>query len=102
MMLKKILAKIRPKKKIEKFPPEEFNYPEHKKLSVIAESSQAIGEFLEWMINEKEYSLAKFKEDGVHIETLNIEQLLIEFFNIDLKKIEQEKKEMLRKQKIIK
>lgn len=73
-------------------------YPEHEKMKPIAEQSQAIGEFLDWM-SGKGFHLLKWHEfdDGTHdyITAPSVVKLLAEFFDIDLDKIEREKRAML-------
>lgn len=75
-------------------------YPEHAKMEAVREKSQAIGEFLEWLTNERNLSLAAF--DGFSGENGMLQQvyfdtneLLAEYFHIDLKVIETEKRAML-------
>ena len=94
------------------------------KLEDISEKSQAIGEFLEWLVGTKNYHIAKYltdeeyesednvfwvdglyekeqfkrheigKEELIHIH-IDIEKLLAEFFEIDLDKVEAERREIL-------
>jgi hypothetical protein len=76
------------------------DYPEHDKLSAVKDKSQAIGEFLEWLDYEKNYSVCSLTEgrngDGEYSPIFtSTEKLLAEFFNIDLNKLEQEKRKML-------
>jgi len=75
-------------------------YPEHEKLEKVQEKSQAIGEFLEWLNDEKGLSLAVWGEDEVIGECLypahpSVQDLLAEFFGIDLQVLEDEKQAML-------
>jgi hypothetical protein len=79
-----------------------MNFPEHDKLSKIRDESQVIGEFLEWLYDEKEVILCKVRGDeyadtyGLHSPVnLNTQDLLADFFEIDLTKLEQEKQQML-------
>lgn len=74
-----------------------MNYPEHEKLKEIQDQSQIIGEFLEWLNYEKEYSLCECenKYDRWQPISENHQKLLAQFFNIDLDKLEQEKRKML-------
>lgn len=71
-------------------------YPEHEKLNKIADKSQVIGEFLEYLQDEKRYLLCELvcetKYYPVHV---SIQDLLADFFGIDQKKLEKEKREML-------
>lgn len=78
--------------------------PECDKAVKIRNKSQSIGEFIEWLRDEKKVILASkmpiedFEDE--EIETLapayyNLDSLLAEFFGIDLNKIEKEKRELL-------
>lgn len=71
-------------------------YPEHVKLGAVKETSQEIGEFIEWLQTEKKLCLASFLGDvlcgGAHA---SLEELLAEYFDIDLVKLEEEKSAML-------
>lgn len=54
------------------------SYPEHEKLSAVKDQSQRIGEFLEWLMDEKKVELAfwhKHSEqcDGFNADTGEIE-----------------------------
>lgn len=79
-------------------------YPEHDKLRAIADESQAIGEFLEWMGTDRtaehgQYGrrlfLAHMWNDRLTPASYTIEDLLAQFFGIDQNKIEAEKRQML-------
>lgn len=73
-------------------------YPEHERLKKVQDKSQAIGEFLEWAHDEKEYVLCwKSYMTQSRFEPIQVskELLLAEFYAIDLQKIEQEKRLML-------
>lgn len=72
-----------------------MTYPEHEKLHAVKEKSQAIGEFIEWLLGQKAFTLAKWREDELMPEHINIEELLAEYFSINLGKLEQEKQAML-------
>lgn len=75
------------------------DYPEHDKMRTIREQSQTIGEFLDWVENEKHWSIccldhASNITDYVPVyKSINI--LLAEYFNINLETIENEKLQML-------
>ena len=101
------------------------NYPEHDKLAAISDKSQVIGEFLDWVADEKKIIRARWLEketnwvegdegfgtryheehDAVgryetireHLaqDTTSVQDLLAEFFNIDRDIIETEKRQML-------
>jgi hypothetical protein len=69
-------------------------YPEHAKLKLIAEQSQVVGEFMDWL-GEKDIALVSFadyRDDGIPVPW---RPLLAEYFGIDEKVIEQEKRAML-------
>jgi len=88
--------------------------PELDKMLKVKDRSRAIGEFLEWLREEKGYSVmrwskrrdwAEFDEDdpkgdelsdlgGVHVRE-STEKLLAEFFDIDLGRVEQERRALL-------
>lgn len=70
-------------------------YPEHEKMKPIADKSQVIGEFLEWLGDEKGVYLvdmSDYRRDGISQPWL---PFLYEFFEIDPVKIEAEKRAML-------
>ena len=81
--------------------------PEHNKLRAIADKSQTVGEFLEWL-GEQGLTVCRFQEltrhsdelgdyspEGYYPARTSREKLLAEFFDIDLDKIEAEKRAML-------
>lgn len=84
-------------------------YPEHLKMEAIQDKSQAIGQFLDWLLHERPdgvVDLVVFDEDieqDVNVRwsmsTANkvniIQGLLAEYFDIDLVKIEKEKQAMI-------
>ena len=71
-------------------------YPEHAKLALISDKSQAIGEFLEWLTYEKGIWLCCFDADDEFFPIMQRQtDLLAEFFKIDQKKIDEEKDQML-------
>lgn len=84
-----------------------MSYPESEKVHAVREKSQAIGEFLDWLHNEKELTVCRHDEDGRTIveddviagaylpECVQTEKLLMEFFDIDGKALEEEKRAML-------
>lgn len=73
------------------------NYPEHEKMSKIADTSQKIGEFLDWLNSEKDIELKRWSEENNEYLSVFVSTtvLLAEFFEIDLTKIEAEKRAML-------
>lgn len=73
-------------------------YPEHDKLTEIADQSHAVGQFLDEFLPSKGYVLAYVPEQYDHTlvpvqRTIN--SLLAEYFEIDQDKIEAEKRAML-------
>lgn len=77
-------------------------YPEHEKLKLVKDKSQAIGEFLEWLqqqgillCTERPGADEDGYQDAYRHHHESTENLLARFFNIDLTKIEAEKREML-------
>lgn len=77
-------------------------YPEHKKLMAISDKSQEIGQFLEWMSEEKHYQFGFLGDrdsgenpDRIYPTYLNIQEILAEYFEIDRDAIEREKRAML-------
>lgn len=96
----------------------ESKHPEHEKLRAVNERSQACGEFLDWLLGEKHYTLGKYHEhtddcwepgednterrrtcgtpSGVlYPAPVNVRKLLAEFFEISEDKLEAEKLAML-------
>jgi hypothetical protein len=65
--------------------------PELTKMLAVKEQSQVIGEFIDWLNEEKGIYL---KAKG-YCPVFDFEGLLAEFFKIDLKKAEQEKQKIL-------
>lgn len=71
--------------------------PECEKLLKVSHISQSIGEFIEWLLNERGYVLAEWNEnDELFPVHPDIEKLLAEYFQIDLNKIENERRAILR------
>lgn len=62
-------------------------YPEHAKLHAVKDKSQACGEFLRWLVEEKR----EFEQTGF----TGLQDLLAEFFEIDQNRLEREKQQML-------
>jgi hypothetical protein len=73
--------------------------PECDKLASVADKSQVIGEFIDWLLGEKQYILAKWGtgevEDMLLPRNPSVQGLLAEFFGIDLKKVEVERRALL-------
>jgi hypothetical protein len=78
-------------------------YPEHEKLALIKDQSQAIGEFIEWLHAEKGIQLGKYVKGHEFMAPAGVpkEKLLSEFFEIDLDKLESEKCKMLDEQRAL-
>lgn len=75
-----------------------MNYPEHDKLTLVKERSQEIGQFLEWMQDEKEWVICEREptyRQSYYPVGLNMNQLLAEYFEINLDVLEKEKLSML-------
>jgi hypothetical protein len=83
------------------------DYPEHDKMQLVVDKSQVIGEFLEWLSDEKNVHLGYVHtidtpwsdEERFDMYHYNTNKLLAEFFDIDLEKIEAEKDLMLQRQR---
>lgn len=72
------------------------DYPEHAKLSEVADQTQAIGEFMEWL-EGKGVFLAHYI-DGMNFPrqyNTGVRDLLAEWAGIDQNKLEAEKRQML-------
>lgn len=72
-----------------------MEYPEHEKLSAVSDESQAVGEFIVWLSDERGILLAERQGFEFLPISASIQSLLSEFFEIDMKKIEAEKRQML-------
>lgn len=72
-------------------------YPEHTKLTSISDTSQKIGEFIDWLRSERGIDLTEYNqyEDFHYTTGQRTDQLLADFFGIDQDKIEAEKRAML-------
>ena len=76
--------------------------PECEKLSAVAEKSNIIGEFLDWMIENTDYRLCAYYNEPERYENGYLstshrerENLLAEYFNIDIYLVEQERRALL-------
>lgn len=72
--------------------------PEHDKLKKVSGESQAIGEFVDWLRQERGIVFCdEDKVDDVYVPVVpfSIERVLADYFGIDLNKIEQEKVALL-------
>lgn len=76
------------------------DYPEHDKLQALDGANQTIGEFLEWL-NDNRYSICEWQnygdEDarGYYPVHRSPQSWIAQYFQIDPVKIEQEKRHML-------
>jgi hypothetical protein len=71
-----------------------MTYPEHEKLSTVADLSQQIGEFLDlgrWTLCE----LREWEDARPSFEPVDIQAALAEHFGIDLAALEREKRAMV-------
>jgi hypothetical protein len=58
--------------------------------------SEAVGQFLEWLMNERRFVLAKWGDNSLLYPAYDgIEALLADYFKIDLDKIEAERRAIL-------
>lgn len=106
----KISHYLRKFESLEEYMTKESVYPELEKMKSVRGKSQALGEFLDWLREEKSVCLAKphrhsgscrdpeesFLVCGVEDGELlpfhySMERLLAEFFGIDLRKVEAER-----------
>lgn len=70
--------------------------PELEKLASVKDVSQQQGQFLEWLLGEKDLVIAQWdEEDWLHPIHVRIEVLLAEYHGIDLAKVEEEKSALL-------
>lgn len=76
-------------------------HPEHEKLDKIRHKSQAVGEFLDWLAEEKGVRLCTLQKveefSGRQYWPIRVsnQEIIAEFFDIDLDKLDKEKQEML-------
>ena len=71
--------------------------PELDKLAAAADISQKIGDFWDWLEQEKGLSVCTYVKDAdIYLPAqLRKESVLAEFFGIDLKRVERERKALL-------
>jgi hypothetical protein len=78
-----------------------MKYPQHEKLAAVAEQSQAIGEFLDWLQDTRVPPVVLCRViPGQSFDPWapvgrSTEQLLAEYFGVDLTALEAEKRAML-------
>ncbi len=83
------------------------DYPEHAKLEAVKDQSQAIGDFLEWLGNDRPNGPVFLCErrENAHVDNIwaptsaSTERLIAEYFDIDEKKLEAEKRAILAAQR---
>jgi hypothetical protein len=70
--------------------------PELDKLKALQGETQPIGNFLDWLLHEKGYSICELDSHGESvIVSSSIETFLADYFKIDRKKVEEEKQAIL-------
>lgn len=72
--------------------------PECEKLSGVAEQSNKLGDFLDWLKEDCGYRLCLFDESEqmYYPDFAPIEKLLAKYFEIDLDKVDTERMELLK------
>lgn len=73
-------------------------YPECKRMQAVTDRSQAIGEFLDWLYDERGIVLAERDRREGRLWALPGRpwtQLLAQYFDIDLERVDDEKRHML-------
>ncbi len=75
----------------------DIDTPECDRMLAVREQSQAIGEFLDWLDEEKGVELMVLGDGGASYEPFyfNTNKLLAEFFDIDLDKVDKEQRAIL-------
>lgn len=78
-------------------------YPEHRKLHLVVEQSQRLGEFLEWLGQEGLVICEYTRDEDWPWTPLHssIDRLLGRYFGIDLAVLEREKRAMLDEQRAL-
>jgi hypothetical protein len=71
--------------------------PECEKLAGVAEESNKIGDFLDWMIDNTSFRVCEYDSNEYFSSShFQRELLLAQYFDIDLKKVEQERRSLLK------
>jgi len=70
--------------------------PESKKFLEARQHSEQIGEFMDWLTQEKGLVLGFWEGDEIYPYTANINKLLYEFFGINEQALEAERREILK------
>jgi len=73
------------------------DYPEHAKLKAVSDKSQIIGEFLDWLTNERGLTLAYWAGDELYPAREATDRLLTDYFGINLHELEIESRMMMDK-----
>lgn len=70
------------------------DFPEHDKLEAVKDQSRIVGKFLEWMMGEQDWTIARYRlrEEEYEPVGLTIEQILAKYFGVDPDKLEAEKR----------
>ena len=74
--------------------------PELEKIASVRDESQKLGEFIDWLRNEKGLEIATwipdvYSGDRLVPANVNTEKLLADYFKIDLDKAEEERQAVL-------
>lgn len=73
------------------------DYPEHDKLALISDKSQAIGEFINWLKNRQGIEFCHYNShEELEPVWKGTNQWLAEYFGIDQDKLDEEKDTMLK------
>lgn len=78
-------------------PTVEERYPEHAKQTLVVNDARIIGQFIEWLRDEKDSDIAQWDDEAEEYidPRRSIEEWLALYFDIDLKKISAEKIQMI-------
>ena len=73
------------------------DYPEHDKLAGVQDQTQAVGDFLEWVMAKHQCELGRPEGRNAGFRGIGktVPQLLADWAGIDLDRLEQEKRAML-------
>ena len=70
-------------------------YPEHEKLKALEGKNDVIGAFIEWMQDEKGWTITETWPEGYYPVRRSIPDIIADYFGIDRDKLEAEKSQML-------
>jgi hypothetical protein len=82
--------------------PAEPDVPEHKKLEKAKktdDATQIVGEFIDWLREEKGVVFAKWGDSELYAERVPVQRMLGEFFGISESALESEKQALLKYQR---